>query len=294
MMRLLLLAASVCCLAHAGTDPGWQPAEWHGERALVSTSPGWKAIVSLERGRLMHFGPGDTDTNLLFAPTTRDDPAGWGGHRVWLGPQASWPAIWPPPDPWEHSGPESFTVIDGILRLKMKETGGGWPRLTRTYQWVDTRLVCGVELSGGTRSVQIIQIVQVPKTSTVDVVPQPDKKASHGYVLLPSSADSRLTTDFAPPPHATVAGAGLVLRHVGLVKKLGFPPQTLIAHERGFELRVSREVQNGMVAGEPDAGYSTQLYLGGPEPFIELEQLSPIFSTSAPVSFTMGLEGAAH
>jgi hypothetical protein len=92
----------------------------------------------------------------------------------------------------------------------------------------------------------------------------------------------------------TPNGASLTLRHIGLVQKLGFPPQTLRTHQQKGALALSRGEQRGAIANEPDAGFFTQVYLGGPEPFIELEQLSPAFSAGTPASFSMALEGSAH
>ena len=295
-MRSALIFFAACCFVPAPaaekTD-SWQPTVWHGERALISTAPGWKAIVSLARGRLVHFGPAAGGTNLLFATASRDNPAGWGGHRLWLGPQRSWSKIWPPPDAWEHSGAESFTITDGTLRLVLPDAGDGWPRLTRTYAWSGAQLLCGAELSGGTRSAQFIQIIQIPQAARVEVVPQPSETVPHGYVQLPAGPIARQTTNFTPPPHATIHGTGLTLRHVGRVQKLGFNPQPLTAHEPALTLTVGRNAQHGTTAGEPDAGFSTQVYLGGDEPFIELEQLSPAFSAGTSATFVISLEGAA-
>jgi hypothetical protein len=296
MIRLIFLAAVIFCSASgAEKESAWHPVKWNGERALASEIPGWKVIVSLERGRLVHFGPANSETNLLFAPPTRADPAGWGGHRLWLGPQATWSNGWPPPAAWEHSGTaDSFTVVHGVLRLIMPDTADGWPRLIRTYHWKDNRLVCGAELAGGTRSAQIIHIMQVPGAALVDVSSQPGKEAPVGYVQLPSVVLSRFTTDFPPPPHVTAREKQLTLRHLATVQKLGFVPQPLIAHEFSFKLSVGRGEQTGSVASEPDRGFSTQVYLGGPEPFTELEQLSPSFSIGQSIAFAIELEGSAQ
>jgi hypothetical protein len=297
MIRIALL---VSCLVGFGLgraaekSSDWQPVKYNGERAMAAVSSGWKAIVSLDRGRLVHFGPAESGKNLLFVPPTRDDPAGWGGDRVWLGPQAEWSKIWPPPAAWEHSGAESFTAADGILRMIMPDAGDGWPRLTRTYRWTGEKLICGVELSGGARSAQIIHIVQVPEPAVVNVTARPDHGASLGYVLLPSSATPHFATEFAPPPQVTARGPDLTLRHVHQVQKFGFVPQTLTAHEESLTLTISRGHQTGKIAGEPDDGFFTQVYLGGPEPFIELEQLSPRFAPNEAGSFTIEITGRAR
>lgn len=292
MIRFLLLLCGIGGLARgAETAAVWEQTVWRGEKSFVSSSGAWKAIISLERGRLVFFGPGDTDTNLLFASAARNDPAGWGGHRLWLGPQANWSGGWPPPAAWERSGAESFSQAAGWLRLVLPAAGDGWPRLTRTYGWDGARLLCGAEISGGTRAAQVVHIIQVPPTSLVDAQPKPEPKVPLGYAQLPSTVTPRLTTDFAPPPHVTPQGTGLRLRHLGRVQKLGFPPQPLNAQETHFTLRVNRRAPDGTVANVPDAGLVTQVYLGGTEPFIELEQLSPAFSPGTDASFVIELEG---
>ncbi len=290
MLRPPVFVALVCLLLTglraADVATGWQPVEWNGERALASSSQGWKAIVSLERSRLMFFGPAVPSTNLLLAPATRDNRNYWGGHRLWLGPQATWAKIWPPPDAWEYLGPESFTTADGVLRMLMPDAGNGWPRLTRTYRWDGPRLVCGAELRGGTRPAQIIHILQVPPESVVLAGATLESAAPAGYVLLPGGTVARFTAEFSPPPHVTpLAGHAVELRHVETVLKPGFRPQALTARLRGFSLRVQRGAMTGRSASEPDAGFFTQVYLGGGEPFIELEQLSPAWSPAEPASF---------
>jgi hypothetical protein len=294
----MIRCLGVCAVLAMSTPPAaaevvaWRETTWQGEPALVSASGGWQAIVSLARGRLMSFGPAGGELNLLFAPATQGDPAGWGGHRVWLGPQSTWPAIWPPPAAWEHSAAESHTISDGTLRLVMPAAGNGWPRLTRTYGWEGARLVCSVELSGGTRTAQIIQIIQVPQKNVVTAAVRPGAGTPHGYVLLPAGTVSRLTADFSPPPHVTLDADQVTLRHLGVIQKLGFPPQALAASDHGRTLRVARGPQAGAAGGEPDQGFNTQVYLGGAEPFIELEQLTPLWSPGAPARATLVLEGA--
>lgn len=287
---LLFLAGSHSAWATA-LDGQWNATTWNGEKALASTSHDWRAVVSLERGRLMHFGPADSDVNLLLAPATRQNPNLLGGHRLWLGPQATWAKIWPPPPAWEYGGPESQAIDGGVLRLTMADAGDGWPRLIRTYHWAGARLVCGAEMRGGTRPAQFIHIFQVPHAMEVDVTARPDDAAPHGHVLLPSGSTPVFTTDFPPPPHVTRTGTGLTLRHrPGLILKSGHRPQPLTGRINGFSLRVSRGPQTGTVVAEPDRGFFTQVYLGGGEPFIELEQLSPLFSPGAGASFSVILE----
>jgi len=294
--RLLFFLTLTCSyfMAHA-TLPAvdWQPATWQNEKVLVSISSDWKAVVSLARGRLMYFGPASREFNLLLAPATRDNPNIWGGHRVWLGPQTTWSKIWPPPRAWELSEPESFTAKEGELRLVMADAGEGWPRLTRTYHWDGAKLVCGVEISGGHHPAQIIQIFQVPSSTIVNMQASPAKGFPFGYVRLPS-ASSQFAADFVPPPQVTAAANHLTLRHTKAIEKLGFRPQALTGLNGDFTLLVSRGPQSGKAVAEPDDGFFTQVYLGGPESLIELEQLSPLFSPAEPASSAVVLEGAVR
>jgi hypothetical protein len=295
--RLLLLFPGLIWPAAGRADTpasAWLPATWNGERALASTAHGWKAVVSLERGRLIHFGPADRDLNLLRAPPTRENPAQLGGHRLWLGPQKNWSAGWPPPPAWESNPPESCVQADGGLRLVLADAGDGWPRLTRTYRWDGARLVCGAEMSGGTRPAQFMQIFQLPETTVVEVGLQPEAAAPRGYVLLPSGQTPRFNADFPPPAAATVAGSRLTLRYrPDLILKSGHRPQPLNCRDQGYVLRVSRGPSTGAVAAAPDEGFFSQVYLGGPEPLVELEQLSPMYAPGSPASFATLLEAAA-
>lgn len=271
----------------------WQRVTWNGEAAYASSTPGWRAVVSVTRGRLMHFGPADSDYNLLLAPVSRADRNLLGGHRLWLGPQSTWASIWPPPVAWEYSEPESVEMAAGVLRLTMPATNDDWPRLTRTYQWSGAGLVCGAEFSGGTRPAQFVQILQVRPGMAVSVDARPEQDFPAGYVRLPSGAGP-FATRFDQPPHVTRSGDTLVLRHTGKVIKLGFHPQALTGRIDGYQLRVSRGLQSGTIVGEPDEGFHTQVYLsGGGESFVELEQLTPLFAPRQVARFEIVLTGTA-
>ena len=290
-LSLLFACAAGGVLAQPATPaPAWSAATWHDEPAMTSSAHGWKAVVSLARGRLVYFGSAERDANLLFATATREDPAGWGGHRLWLGPQSDWGKIWPPPAAWESRGPESYTTADGQLRMVMPDAGDGWPRVTRTYRWQGATLACGAELSGGTKPAQVIQIMQVPPTNVIDAAIRPEPAAPAGYVLLPAGQTPNRLTEFAPPAQVTRDGATVHLRYIAAILKPGFRPETLIGHGGTTVLQVGRGAQSGVTVGEPDAGFLTQVYLGGHEPFIELEQLSPLFAAGSTARFEITLQ----
>jgi hypothetical protein len=265
----------------AGTEArAWSETTWNGERAQVAVSGEWRAVVSLERGRLVHFGPAASGENLLFAPATRDDPNGWGGHRVWLGPQSEWPSVWPPANAWERSGAESVLMKGEQLELIMPATGDGWPRLTRTYAWSDDGLVCGVRQNGGTHEAQIIQILQVPSVAIVRATAHVDAATPEGFVVLQIGAQDPVRRAFPWPAAMAREGEGLlVMRATGKVEKFGFAPQPLRAMLPGSELTLARGDETGRIVEQLDAGYNTQVYLGREGvPFLEIEQLSPRFA----------------
>lgn len=288
---LSVLAAGILAAATRATE--WTATTWHGEPAYASVSAGWRAVVSVTRARLMHFGPAGSDVNLLLAPPTRANPNRLGGHRVWLGPQAEWRGGWPPPAAWEYREPAAVAAKDGALRLTMPPTGDDWPQLTRTYHWDGAALVCGAEFSGGKRPAQLVQIFQVPPAMTAEARVLPEADFPAGYVRLPSTAGP-FAARFPPPVHASLAGDTLTLRHTGAVGKFGFRPQVLLGRLDGYELRVARGAQTGEVAGDPDEGFHTQIYLSGAhEAFVELEQLSPLFAPGKPARFEVILTGHA-
>jgi hypothetical protein len=287
--RLLLALLFLGSWAGAASAE-WQEVTWNGEPALASSAEGWRAVVSLTRSRLMHFGPDGSDVNLLLAPPDRANPNALGGHRLWLGPQATWPRGWPPPAAWEYSTPESHAVTDGVLRLVLPGSGDDWPRLVRTYAWRGAELVCGAEISGGRREVQFVQILQVPAPAEIFAEVAPESAFPAGYVLLPSTAGP-FAANFSPPLQVSLAGKSVRLQHTNQVVKLGFRPQLLVARWNGYELRLRRGALTGTAGAEPDAGFLTQVYLGGPEPFNELEQLSPLVAGGQPARFEVGVSG---
>src|SRR5690606_35753234 len=136
--RLVALAAAIGAASAAlASDGGWIPVRWQDENAYELRQSEWRAIVSVNRGRLVHFGPADREENLLVAVASKDTPAGWGGHRVWLGPQNAWAPFWPPPAAWEKSAAEKVTVGGNTLTLEMPPAGQGWPQLARVYSLTD-------------------------------------------------------------------------------------------------------------------------------------------------------------
>lgn len=268
--------------------PAWEDTIWNGEAACTSVSEGMRAIVSLERARLVYYGPADHDENLLLAPPTRANPNLLGGHRLWLGPQSTWASIWPPPAEWEYRPPVLASEESGCLFLDMAETHDGWPQLKRLYRWLGAELLCEADKTPGERTAQIIQILQIPPDARVEVTAAEEPGLPDGFVQLPAGGKP-FAKSFPTPPHVQRTGRTLAFTRQPAILKAGFRPQTITATRAGWVLRVRPKFVHGHHAGQPDEGFLTQLYLGGPEPFIELEQLSPLFTAEDGAIFTIAL-----
>ncbi len=263
----------------------WHETRWRGERAYYSFSGSgrWRALVSVDRARLVEFGPGDRpEINLLWVPDDRTHPAGWGGHRLWLGPQKDWPGGWPPPAAWEKS-PGIPSIKGGTLTLKLPKTGNPWPDLVRTYRWDGEALVCGARIHEGEIPAQVVHIFQMPVETKVKVDNVAEVAGTFvDMIHLAQPGKSEAVTVDALPPHLEREGAGLVFRHLGVAEKLGFLPRPLRGRIHGLTLTVDRGVLDGLPCGEPDKGFDTHLFLGSHEPFVELEQLSPLLKAGTP------------
>ena len=275
------------CVAVADLDASsWVNVTWNGEAACKSTSGPWQAVVSIDRARLVYFGAADGQHNLLFASRTRDDPAGWGGHRLWLGPQAEWKGGWPPAKAWEVSAPTTVHQSDSRLELLLGETDDGWPRLTRAYFWTGDHLHCEARMNGGSRPAQFIHILQVPPNAVVLAQPSVTNDVPRGYVQVHLGRHPSPQTKFDAPPHVSAADGHLSLRFLNRAEKLGFRAQPLIAQIGTSVLRVDRGSSQGKTISTPDEGYVTQVYLGsGNSQLIELEQLSPLYPPGVEASF---------
>ncbi|WP_404423948.1 hypothetical protein [Nibricoccus sp. IMCC34717] len=255
----------------------WLESRWNGESAYTATHDRWKAIVSLERGRLVHFGPLDSGANLLAAQPDRNHEEGLGGHRVWCGPQQEWAAIWPPAQSWENAGAARWATNGPTLELTMPPSPDGWPDVIREYRIEGNELVCGVRLLGGKRDAQVMQILQTPPETVVEMRWLTD--AATGEALRILRFDTQ--PDFCGlPPHVTREGDRLSLRFRSLPIKLAFATQTIVARQSAGTLQLSKGADSGQVTRTPDDGLYTQLYLGAPKHgnVIELEQMSPAFA----------------
>lgn len=269
----------------------WTPTTWRGEQAYELVTDRWHAIVSADRGRLVHFGRADAGApNLLFETDSRSNPFSWGGHRVWLGPQALWG--WPPPDAWERSAAEQVSLEDGRIELQVPDAGDGFPRMTRIYELDGDRLACRIAVSGGTRSVQVMQILQMPAATTTELRAEPTAKWPRGYFRVGGGEGPVMVPDLALPAAITEMGHGEVrMAYFGRSDKLAFAPQTIVARTADAVLRLEIGASRGEVEATPDDGYYTQVYVGHPgAPVVEIEQFSPQWQAGEDGEFSMYID----
>lgn len=284
--------AHVAVQAAPRENTAWRSTMWRGERAYELVTAHWRAVISVERGRLVHFGPVAGD-NLLFETPSRANPFSWGGHRVWLGPQGLWG--WPPPEAWERSAAESVRVIGGRLELTMPAAGDGYPTLTRIYEPAGARLACRVAVAGGRRSVQVIQILQMPADTTVELTRAPSSRWPRGYFRVGGAVGPVLDRDLPRPAGVEETTTGVRFAYTGRSDKLAFPPQTLVATCGAQRLLLAFGESRGREVAAPDEGFYTQVYIGDPaSPVVEIEQLSPQWAAGEAAEFSMyvGLNGA--
>lgn len=287
----MALTTTLLAAAEPASAPAWTALQWKGETAYALATPAWRAVVSVERGRLVHFGPADAEANLLLTPEVRGNDTGWGGHRAWLGPQATWPVVWPPPAAWEQSGAESAKAKGAHLELTVPDAGGDWARLTRVYELTDGKLACTIRVRGGKRSAQVMQILQLPKGSEVELQARPTAEFPQGYVRLFGTKGPTLETEFKQPSVVARTGDTVKMRFTNEVEKLGFAPQAILAHVGWHTLRLSRGADRGRAVGTPDAGHYTQAYCGTSySQFVEIEQMSPEWAAGEDAETTMVLE----
>jgi hypothetical protein len=300
MKTQLVLLGSLAlssCLAHVAAQSAsaktgaWEPTTWKGERAFEIVTEKWRAVVSVERGRLVHFGPaGESACNLLFETESRHNEFSWGGHRVWLGPQELW--VWPPPDAWDRAAAVNVAAHGTRLELTMPDAGRGFPQVSRIYEVAEGRLACRVAVAdGGTQAVQVMQILQTPRETIVDLKAAPSAEWPRGYFRVGGSVGPTMQPDLSVPDGVTERGDTVRLTFAGRSDKLAFPPQTLVASLRGHRLQLAMGESRGVESAAPDAGFYTQVYIGDPQsPVVEIEQLSPQWAAGSPAEFSMYLD----
>ena len=282
--------AQVSLAAAPKADAAWAATTWQGERAYELVTGDWRAIVSAERGRLVHFGPAEAGArNLMLETPTREDRMGWSGHRVWLGPQSLWG--WPPPTAWEFSAAESVKASGNRLELLMPDAGDGYPRLTRIYEPAGARLACRIAVAaGGTRAVQVMQILQTPPDTQVELRTAPSAKWPRGYFRVGGAVGPNMRPDLPLPAGVEEVPGGVVVSIADKSDKLAFPPQTLVARIGGYRLALECGESRGPEEAAPDDGFYTQVYIGEPQaPVVEIEQFSPQWRAGAAGEFSMYL-----
>lgn len=275
--------------------PAWQSTRWNGEIAWVADSGEWRAIVSVDRARLIYLGPKTGDTNLLYAPPLPQEyfrPRG--GHIFWLGPQAEWTGqwgTWPPPAEWEQQAAAYARPERRSLHLTLPRPDKKRPQLKRSYRWENDTLLCEVSWSGGTGDYQAIQILQLPLHATVDA--KRLAETTPGFVRFDTKGKQGFEATVLGAEIALISDETARLAEDGGSSKFGFRPHTLDAHIASYGLELGRGTMQGVVLNSPDRGFETQVYLGGKKhPFVEIEQLTPRLKNRGDTanSFTISLK----
>ncbi|GAT32275.1 hypothetical protein TSACC_2673 [Terrimicrobium sacchariphilum] len=271
----LLLALALGALPGFAAD-AWSPTKWQNTPAWQSRSGGWLAVVSESRARLIYLGPAEGRVNLLYAPPAPAPLRPRGGHIAWLGPQAEWYGgreVWPPPGGWESAGSASVSSSGDTLTMVLPRVAN-LPVLSRSYFWKDRALHCQVAWSGGKGSYQVIQIVQLPPQAMVTA--RPGGASGGGFIRISVDGRNRRESPAGSPEIAMRADGAVQIRSREGRAKFGFPPQPLRAVIGRYSLVMERGETLGRVLDSPDAGFDTQVYVGGKvHPFVEIEQLSP-------------------
>lgn len=256
----------------------------------------WRAEVEPSRGRLTFLGK-IGGKNLLLRPEGPPSDLEFGGHRVWLGPQTEWKALWPPPPEWESRRADTVKLkAGGQLEVASPENSVKVPSIRRIYRWsrpglLECRVVWAEEERDGRQSVNVLQLAD---GAIVEAKASPNPSAPNGFVQIPLSGPLAPVARFAVPAQAKVTGNRVLMRRASSEAKLGFPVQTLTARWPDAVLVLRPGRTEGRVTGDPDSGFRSHVYLGPDEwPVMEIEQLSPKLSAwkkGRDVSFTVSIE----
>ncbi|MBC8041429.1 MAG: hypothetical protein H7Y06_12865 [Opitutaceae bacterium] len=260
----LTLVVTGCTSSPPASTPWTEttPGRWNASVA------GWTLTVEYQRARLTELIP-PGGTNLLLA----------GGHRVWLGPQTTWPVFWPAPSDWENSAATAVTrSSDGrTLELTLPRTDPRWPALTRRYTLTRDGVTLIASWTDDGTPRQAIHILQTRADTRVEATATPTESAPLGVGLLALNSrrglilNQPITADFADP----IAPLRWSFHSGTREEKFGLPPQDLRTPDFTLE---RGQIASGISTAPVDAGLHSQIYLGSPGQWamVEIEQVSPL------------------
>lgn len=277
-MTYRLLLAFALSLSGCASRSDWKPVSTPSGTVWRADRGAWRAEVEPSRGRLTFLGKID-GKNLLNRPRVPVNNLDFGGHRLWLGPQAEWTPIWPPPANWESAPAASVRLLkSGWLEVLSPVGPKGEAAIRRSYRWSREGLFASSVSWKETSSLgrQAMNILQVENSATVLARAKPSAHAPLGFARIPTEAGQVVETKIARPRVAFIRGNQVFLRRGGNQEKLGFLPQPLTARWRTVELIMHPGRVWGLVGSEPDDGFRSQVYLGSDEwPVLEIEQFTP-------------------
>jgi hypothetical protein len=278
-----------------GVAQEWSRICWNDEPAWQSECRGWKAVVSVARGRLVFWGRSGGE-NILYVSrkaeplnTSDPNPPSWGGHRVWLGPQSLWNSGWPPPRSWEYAPAQKVGVGEGKLSLGVAATGV-FPGWIRSYVWKEGALQNSVEWDGASRALYAFQVFALRPEVCARVNAPVSAQLPKGMALLPIWERPGVRRQFDLPLACVTRKGDVVIVNVTKQRqRIGVPAVDIDCLSPWGNFSVRRLAEGEGIPAED--GLETQIYAGDANSFfLEVEQLSLLMkSRHGPARFTVVL-----
>ena len=235
------------------------------ERADLAIRPRRLAGRSRSRPRSTDLSGPTGGPNLLFGPTHNE--LGFGGHRVWLGPQTEWEVFWPPPDNWELSAADRITVLsDGSLSVlspppdpvPLRSTG----TIAGSPMGVSNALSSGLKPAPvGARRSRSSRSPPVPPWRPRSVRNRPRPAVTCSF---PCWIDPRCFGSFASRRTSAAPVGGFSSNELRTKKNSDSlnSRYALGGCRCRLELILHPGPSRGVVVDDPSEGYPTQVYLG--------------------------------
>ncbi|MEI6236222.1 MAG: hypothetical protein WCT04_24465 [Planctomycetota bacterium] len=300
----LLLALLMGSIAFAEEAPAVTVAalkRTDGREAFRVSDGKTEAVVVPSLGRVMQYGPVGGANWLWIAPADKVDMNGWknfGGEKVWVSPQSTWPAYigrpFPPDESWE-SGHEA-RVLDNPPRLQT----------TSPVSKCGVRIIREFSFNGSGEFVTSTTLEKMDDTPliagawTVTQIPPPDA------VFLPTSEASVYKNNVYKWSRKTVGNITnvtpsliRVIPTTGGAYKIGVdaPVAAIAAVRNGVVLLQRTERTDGKYPDGPEeSGFPVELFdLGQADRhYLELELLSPVSPMAKGKRITFTVRWSLH
>ncbi len=242
-----------------------------------------EAVIVPAIGRVMQFrlvgsADGPFWENAALAGARRDPAstewANFGGDKAWPSPQSDWPRRigrgWPPPSGFDSQPMDALIDPAGVTLVSPVDPDYGM-RVRRRIELAPGRPVMTIvtryeKVRGPALKVAVWSITQVKEPTAVFALPSGDSRPGPAFVQQSGELPTGLTV---------ADGLVSLTRDPARNHKIGVRSGTLVWVGADAVLRLDAAVVAG--AEYPDGGSSAEIYTqGGPQPYIELEILSPL------------------